>query len=512
MKQLIHYLKNLPPTPFPCFPIIGHLHLLFKHNSSLPRTLAKLSESYGPILYLWFGFRPVLVVSSPLAVEQSLGQNDLIFAGRPQLIAGKIIGYNNSILLLASDTNHCRNLRRILTANILSPIRLKFISAVCHDEALSVIRQLYKSGHHFCDQSQRNKDSELAALAATGSVIAVKDQQMVDMNALFYDFTYQVMVRMIVGKHDGSRWVSKNGNKFKEVLKKMYEISGSIYTRDILPLVRNMRSEKRMRVIHEKSDEMLQELLEEERSRMTSSCCMVNKDMSVVQVLLTMQTTHPTTYTDDILKGVILVLFLAGVDTSASTMEWIMTLLLNNPFALMKAQAEIDEQIGHGRIVEEADLRNLNYVRCIINETLRMYPTVPMLLPHESSKDCLVGRYHIPRGTMLLVNVWGIHNNPQLWDNPKKFMPERFEGINENQVGYKFMPFGSGRRRCPGENLAMRVIGQLIGLLIQCFEWERTSEELINMEERVRLTMLKVKPLRAKFGPRLSMLNQISQI
>ncbi|XP_074265915.1 cytochrome P450 81Q32-like [Silene latifolia] len=356
------------------------------------------------------------------------------------------------------------------------------------------------------------RQSLATALAATGSVIAVKDQQMVDMNALFYDFTYQVMVRMIVGKHDGSRWVSKNGNKFREVLEKMYEISGSIYTRDILPLVRNMRSEKRLRVIHEKSDEMLQELLEEERSRTTSSCCTISKDMSVVQVLLTMQTTHPTTYTDDILKGVILVLFLAGVDTSASTMEWIMTLLLNNPFALMKAQAEIHEQVGHDRIVEEADLRNLNYLRCIINETLRMYPTVPMLLPHESSKDCLVGRYHIPRGTMLLVNVWGIHNNPQLWDNPKKFMPERFEGIKENQAGYKFMPFGSGRRRCPGENLAMRVIGQLIGLLIQCFEWERTSEELINMEERVRLTMLKVKPLRAKFGPRLSMLNQISQI
>lgn len=115
---------------------------------------------------------------------------------------------------------------------------------------------------------------------------------------------------------------------------------------------------------------------------------------------------------------------------------------------------------------------------------------------------------------MLLANVWAIHNDPKLWDEPRNFKPERFEieGTKENRVGYKLMPFGSGRRACPGEGLAMRMIGLTLGSLIQAFELERISEEIEDVEEGARLTMPKINALRMKLRPQSFMLRTLSQI
>lgn len=206
------------------------------------------------------------------------------------------------------------------------------------------------------------------------------------------------------------------------------------------------------------------------------------------------------------------VMISAGTDTSAGTMEWAMSLLLNNPEALVKAQAEIDSQIGHSRLINEYDLIKLPYLHGIINETLRMCPAAPLLVPHESSEECTIGGFRIPRGTMLLVNMWAVQNDPKLWDEPSKFNPERFQGLQGERDGFELLPFGAGRRRCPGEGLAMRVVGLAIGSLIQCFEWERTSEEMVDMSEGPGLTMPKAQALLAKCRPRQVMANLLAQM
>ncbi|KAJ9560026.1 hypothetical protein OSB04_005186 [Centaurea solstitialis] len=200
-----------------------------------------------------------------------------------------------------------------------------------------------------------------------------------------------------------------------------------------------------------------------------------------------------------------------GTGTSISTMEWAMSLLLNNPSVLIKAQAEIDKYVGQDRLIQESDMTNLPYLGCIIKETMRMFPPGP-LLPHESAKDCKVGGYHIPSGTMLLVNVWGIQNDPTIWGDPETFRPERFEGLEGYRDGFKYMPFGFGRRSCPGEGMANRTVAIGLGSLIQCFEWERTTESKVDLSEGVGITMPKAINLEAICRPRSTMLKLLSHL
>jgi cytochrome P450 len=206
------------------------------------------------------------------------------------------------------------------------------------------------------------------------------------------------------------------------------------------------------------------------------------------------------------------VLLSAGTDTTAGTTEWALSLLLNNPLILRKAQNEIDKVVGHDRLIDESDVAKLTYLHCVIKETMRMYPIGPLLVPHRSSEECVVGGFQIPSGTMLLVNMWAIQNDPTIWDDAAEFKPERFEGSVGVRDGFKLMPFGSGRRRCPGEGLAIRMVGLTLGSLLQCFEWDRVSQEMVDMTGGTGLTMPKAQPLLARCTSRPSMANLLSQI
>lgn len=190
------------------------------------------------------------------------------------------------------------------------------------------------------------------------------------------------------------------------------------------------------------------------------------------------------------------VILLAGTDTTAVTIEWAMSALLNNPKTLNKARAELDRVVGNNRLVNESDMAKLPYLQNIISETFRLFPAAPLLVPHEPSADCKIGGYDIPKGTMLIVNAWAVHRDPTIWEDPESFNPERFE-VGEIATN-KLIQFGMGRRSCPGNGLAQRVVALALGSLIQCFEWERVSEAVIDMSEGNGLTMPKAIPLEAK--------------
>lgn len=164
------------------------------------------------------------------------------------------------------------------------------------------------------------------------------------------------------------------------------------------------------------------------------------------------------------------------------------------------ALAEIETVVGKDRLLEESDLPKLHYLDNVITETMRLYPPLPLLLPHRSSEDCEIGGYEIPKDTILMANVWKIQRDPKLWDEAEKFKPERFDG--KEGEGYKMLPFGAGRRACPGANLGRRVVALTLGVLIQSFEVEKLHEGPVDMTESSGMTMPKAKPLDVLCKPR----------
>lgn len=214
---------------------------------------------------------------------------------------------------------------------------------------------------------------------------------------------------------------------------------------------------------------------------------------------------------DQLIRSLCMSSFEAGTVTSDDTIEWAMSLLLNKPEVMLRAREEMDACVGEpARLLEATDLPSLPYLRCIIMETLRLYPPAPLLVPHESSADCTVGGFYIPQGTMLLVNAFAIHRDPRLWHETASFVPERFEdGKNGDKM---VIPFGMGRRRCPAEQLGMQMVGLALGTMIQCFDWERVEHDLVDMTEGSGQTMPKHLPLEAFYQPRASMVLHLSGI
>ena len=198
-------------------------------------------------------------------------------------------------------------------------------------------------------------------------------------------------------------------------------------------------------------------------------------------------------------------ILIAGIDTSAVTLQWALSHLLNNPIVLDKAKAEIDSYIGQERMVNEVDLSSLSYLQGIISETLRLSPPGPLLVPHCASEDCKIGGYDVPRNTIVLINAWAIHRDPNVWEDAGSFKPERHVNAVGFENSYKLLPFGLGRRACPGMAMAQRVVGLTLASLIQCFEWKKMSNLLVDMREGEGLTMPKVESLVAKCRPRFIM-------
>ncbi|KAF5958801.1 hypothetical protein HYC85_006026 [Camellia sinensis] len=452
--------RNLPPSP-PALPVIGHLHLL---KPPLHRTFHRISQNLGSVFSLRFGSRLVVVVSSPSAVEECFTKNDVVLANRPPLLSGKYIGYNYTSVVASPYGDHWRNLRRLMSLEIFSTTRLNAFLSVRKDEIKILLRNLY-----------RNSSTDFAK---------------VELKSKLSELSFNIIMRMIAGKRYYGEELEnyEEAKQFRDLVSETFEYGGASNPNDFLPVLRWIdygNFEKNLGRIHKRMDALLQGLIDEHKSDKSRN--------SMIDHLLSLQESQPEYYTDAIIRGLILVMILAGTDTSAVTMEWAISLLVNHPEVLKKARAELDIQVGQECLIDEHDLSKLNYLQAIISETFRLFPAAPLLVPHMASNDCTIGGFDVPRDTILLVNAWAIHRNPQVWNDPTSFKPERFEGGEAE--GHKLMPFGMGRRSCPGAGLAQRVVGLSLASLIQCFEWERVSEKAVDLTEGKGLTMPKLEPL-----------------
>ncbi|KAF8017346.1 hypothetical protein BT93_H2514 [Corymbia citriodora subsp. variegata] len=490
LSQWLSQPKNLPPSP-PAIPIIGHLHLL---KSPLHRTLHALSQTYGHVFALRLGSRRVVVVSSAETAEECFTTNDVVLANRPIFFINKHLGYNATTVTSSSYGDHWRNLRRICALEIFSSTRLDGFLPIRRDEIRRLLLKL-----HRISSSDQALDEGFAK---------------VELKSMLSELTFNVIVRMVAGKRYYGEDVAdvEEAASFREILKKIGMYGGASNPGDFLGVLRWVFRgfEKKVLRLSKRTDEFLQNLIEEHRgSDKNRGCGGLESKNTMVDHLLSLQESQPEYYTDQIIKGLMLIMISAGTDTSAVTLEWAMSELLNHPRALKKAIEELDTTIGKQQVVDEADVSKLPYLQNIISETLRLHPAAPLLVPHMSSEDCSIGGYNVPRDTIVLVNAWAIHRDPSLWDDPTSFRPERFE--NEEVGLHKLLPFGRGRRACPGAGLAHRMVSLALGSLVQCFEWKRVSEELVDTTEGRGLTMPKVVPLEAMCKPRTVMAKIIDQ-
>ncbi|XP_038882511.1 cytochrome P450 81Q32-like [Benincasa hispida] len=463
--------RNLPPSP-PSLPIIGHLHYL---KIPVHRTFQNLSAKYGPVISLWFGSRLVVVVSSLTVVEECFTKNDIVLANRPRLLVGKYIGYNHTTMVASPYGDHWRNLRRIGAIEIFSASRLNKFAGIRSDEVKRLLRKLSRNSMHGFSK--------------------------VHMQSAISELTFNISMRMAAGKRYFGEEVTDEveAKQFRELIKQVVALGGVSNPGDFIPMMNWIPNGFKRKVsrLAKRMDAFLQELIDEHRSKKEEG------RNTMIDHLLSLQESEPEYYGDQIIKGIILVLLLAGTDTSAVTIEWALAHLLNNPEVLKKARQELDAQIGEERLVEESDVPKLPYLQGIISETLRLNPAAPMLVPHLTSDDCTISGYEIPRDTIVLVNAWAIHRDPNQWEDPTLFKPERHQKLElcDHQVP-KLVPFGVGRRACPGSGMAQRVVGLALATLIQCYEWERIGEEKVDMAEGRGVTMPKAVPLEAMCKPR----------
>ncbi|KAI4344962.1 hypothetical protein L6164_012134 [Bauhinia variegata] len=211
---------------------------------------------------------------------------------------------------------------------------------------------------------------------------------------------------------------------------------------------------------------------------------------------------------DTVNRATTLTLIAGATDTNTITLTWAMSLLLNHPHVLKKAQEELDTLVGRDRLVKDSDIDKLQYIQAIVKETLRIHPPGPLSGPREFTEDCTLGGYQISKGTRLITNLWKIQTDPNFWPDPLVFNPDRFlttnKGLNVRGQHFEYIPFGSGRRICPAISFALHMVQFTLASFLHSFEFSRPSEEPIDMSENIGMTNLKATPLEVLVEPRLS--------
>ncbi|XP_010548439.1 PREDICTED: cytochrome P450 81D1 [Tarenaya hassleriana] len=469
--------KILPPSPGFSLPVVGHLHLL--RPPLLHRTLRSISAAVGPVFSLRLGSRLTVVVSSAAAAEECFlnAENDVVLANRPRFVLGKYLAYDYPAMVTAPYGDHWRNLRRVCAGEILSANRLNGSMEIRQDEVKRLLRELYG--------------------------LPGQRQAKVELRPLLMGLTLNVITRMVAGKRyygEEDAGDVQKAAEFRELVGEAYEFAGATNPADFLPALRWFDYQslvRRSKRVGERMDMFLQGLLDEHIAK--RGTLEEFKDTMIAH-LLDLRDKDPQYYTDITIKGLILMMLTGGTDSSALTVEWAMCNLLNHPNVFEAIKGKIDSYTRSGRLIKESDLSDMNYLNNVVLETLRLYPPAPLLVPHFSSDDCAVGGYEIPRGTMVLVNAWAVHRDSCVGDDPESFRPERFEGKEARDC--KMMPFGLGRRACPGSVLANRVVGLVLGAMVQCFEWESCCGVPVDMTEGKGLTMPKADPLVVTCRPR----------
>ncbi|GER53466.1 cytochrome P450 [Striga asiatica] len=463
---------KLPPSP-PKLPIIGNLHQLGK----LPhQSLHKLSQQHGPIMLLKLGTVPILVVSSPHFAKQILKQHDISFCSRPSSPGTERLFYNCSDVAFSPFGDHWRNARKIFVGHLMSAKRAELFARV--------------------------REIEIEGFVDYLSAVSTNP---IDLDEKIFDVIGGIVGRVAFGK--SYRWREFEGVKLKGVMDEAMQVISSFSAEDFFPFFgrfvdfvsgHKARVENCFRTI----DGFYEMILDEHFNRREDGEEEEEEEDFVDVLIGLLREQNGLLQSKEHLKALLMNTFLGGVDTSAIVIVWAMCELIRNPRVMKKVQKEIRCKLGRKTRVEANDIDDLTYMKMVVKEVLRLHPPAPFLVPRECMRACKISGengevYDVYQKTRVLVNAWAIGRDPNKWRNPNEFFPKRFEKNDVDFRGqhFEFVPFGGGRRICPGISNGLATVELTLANLLYWFNWEVPKgmelEDVASLEEEGGITVHK---------------------
>ncbi|KAF2291825.1 hypothetical protein GH714_035962 [Hevea brasiliensis] len=470
--------RPLPPGP-KGWPVIGALPLL----GTMPHvTLAKMAKKYGPVMYLKMGTCNMVVASTPDAARAFLKTLDLNFSNRPPNAGATHLAYNAQDMVFADYGPRWKLLRKLSNLHMLGGKALEDWGQVRSAELGHMLRAM-------CEASQRNEPVVVPEMLTYAMANMIG----------------QIILSRRVFVTKGSE-----SNEFKDMVVELMTSAGFFNIGDFIPSIAWMDLqgiERGMKKLHKKFDALLTKMMED---HMATTHLRKGKPDFLDVVMANRENSDGERLSITNIKALLLNLFTAGTDTSSSIIEWSLAEMIKNPNIMKRAHDEMDQVIGRNRRLEESDIPKLPYLQAICKETFRKHPSTPLNLPRVSSKACEVNGYYIPKNTRLSVNIWGIGRDPDVWENPSDFTPERFlteknAKIDPRGNDFELIPFGAGRRICAGTRMGILLVEYILGSLVHSFDWKLPyGVNELNMDETFGLALQKAVPLSAMVSPRLA--------
>ncbi|KAG7654111.1 Cytochrome P450 superfamily [Arabidopsis suecica] len=475
LKHIKNPKFNLPPSPS-SLPIIGNLH----HLAGLPhRCFHKLSTKYGPLVFLRLGFVPVVVVSSSEAAEAVLRTHDLECCSRPKTVGTGKLSYGFKDISFAPYGEYWREVRKLAVIELFSSKKVQSFRYIREEEVDFMVKKVSES--------------------------ALK-QAPVDLSKTFFSLPASIICRVALGQNFHESGFVIDQDRIEELVTESAEALGTFTFSDFFPgglgrfLDWLFQRHKSINKVFKELDAFYQHVIDDHLKPDG------RKNQDIVTLILDMidkqENSDAFKLNMDNLKAIVMDVFLAGIDTSAVTMIWAMTELIRNPRVMKKAQENIRTTLGlkRERITEE-DLGKAEYLNHIIKETFRLHPALPYVVPRETMSHIKIQGYDIPPKTQIQLNVWTIGRDPKRWTDPEEFTPERFANSSVDFRGQHFdlLPFGSGRRICPGMPMAIATVELALMNLLYYFDWgmpDGMKGEDIDMEEAGNISIVKKIPLR----------------
>lgn len=438
------------------------------------RALAKLAQKYGPIMSLRLGHVPAVVISSPNAAEAFLKQHDAIFASRPVIQAGVYLSYATKGMAFTQYGEYWRRVRKMCTLHLLTPAKVASFEGLRKAEIEAAVRRLVES-----------------AVA----------REVVDVGERVGELIEDIVFKMVVGK-------GKEKNKrydLKEVIEEGAALCGAFNLADFVPYLAPFDLQgltKKMRDLNKRVDKIFENIIDDHLKEEDFG---QHKDLlgTLLALMKNPNNEFFSSFDRDNVKAIAIDIFVGAIDTSMVTITWALAALIKHPRVMKLLQEELDSVIGKERMVMESDLPKLPFLDMVVKETFRLYPVAPLLIPHESMEDVVVNGHKILKNSRIIINFWAIGRDSSVWsENVEEFYPERFIGKDIDVRGrdFELIPFGAGRRGCPGMQWGLLIVKLVVAQFAHCFTWELPNgmqPEKLDMVEEFGLSMPRVNKLLA---------------